>query len=94
MSRVLRARRASPSQRVIIWLVVLNLMLVIAYATLNTILIAPAAYLVPLLLVIFNVLLSWLVIRRSRRRGDRYMVFTMMLSLLVLGVSLLTGMFF
>ncbi|GAA3560738.1 hypothetical protein [Marinobacter xestospongiae] len=93
MARVIQARRVALSQKIIVYLVILNLILVIAYFSLAGGLRLPAAVVIPALLVFYNMLLSWLVIRRSRRLGDRPMLYTMVFSVLLLSVGLLTKLF-
>ncbi len=90
MSRVMTARRVALSQKLVIFLVCCNFLLIGGFAFLFDSLASFGSLLVVSLLVFYNILLSWLVIHRSRRRGDRFLVYAMVVSILLLGVALVT----
>lgn len=90
MTRVINARREVFSQRFVMFLVFCNYLLIGGYALLFDGLSSIGNVLVTGLLVFYNILLSWLVIHRTKRQSDRFLLYTMTLSILLLSVTLVT----
>ncbi len=90
MTQVITARKVAFSQKLVIFLVCCNFILIGGFAFLFESLASFGSLLVVGLLVFYNILLSWLVIHRSKRRGDRILVYAMVVSILLLGVTLVT----
>jgi len=90
MARIINARRIAFSQRLVIFLVLFNYVLIGGYAFLFDGLSSNGNVLVTGLLVFYNILLSWLVIHRTKRKSDRFLVYTMTVSILLLSVTLAT----
>jgi hypothetical protein len=93
MSRAMTARRTDISQQLVTFLVFCNFTLIVSYAALSDELSNNGAMMATGLLVFYNILLSWLVIRRSKRQRDRFMLYTMATAMSLLGVSLISRLF-
>lgn len=90
MAQVITARQVTFSQKLVIFLVCCNFLLIGGFALLFESLATFSSLLVVGLLVFYNILLSWLVIRRARRKSDRVLLYTMIISILLLSVTLVT----
>ncbi|WKE66549.1 hypothetical protein PVT67_04675 [Gallaecimonas kandeliae] len=86
-------RRVNGVQKLVLYLILANLLLVTGYALMASRLGTVAALAVPLLLVCYNLLLSQLVIRRSRRTDDTYILYPVVISILVLAFAMLRALF-
>lgn len=88
-----RKRRVDAIQKFLMYLILLNLALVASYGMSQSHLVGAWALSVPVMLVLFNVMLCNITIKRGRRRRDSYLLYPVAVSSICLGFFVLQAIF-
>ncbi|WP_115719426.1 hypothetical protein [Gallaecimonas mangrovi] len=89
MAKQAPQRRADGIQKTLALLIVINLVLVVKYSEAQSHLYGLWALIVPVLLVVFNLILLKLALKRSRRKRDGAWVYLASLGIFILGFLVL-----
>ncbi|EKE73994.1 hypothetical protein [Gallaecimonas xiamenensis] len=92
MAKPAPGRQVSGVQKLVLYLILCNVVMVLCYALLAKRLGAMAAIMVPLLLVGYNLLLCRLALKRARRDRDSYILYPVVVTAIILGFCVLSAM--